>query len=412
MSRPRKSFPTPRCHKGASVVDVYQNGRRRTVTLGPWNSEQASKEYARLLAESQVISNPSRSGSLVTVNEILLAFLDHAELYYRRADKTPTNEVSQFKQTFRPLRGLYGHTPAREFGPLALRSLQQRMIELGWARGLINQRIGRVKAVFKWAVSRELIPVAVSDALATVAGLRRGRSAARETEPILPVAEEDVLATLPYLQPPVRAMILVELLTGVRPDEVCSLRPCDLDTREAVWVYSPRQHKTLHRGKKKAVAIGPKAQALLNEFAPKDPDDYYFSPRRVVEQFHAQRSANRKTPKYRSHLFRNTSKRAKTPKRSPGARYLVTSYEHAISRAVKRANQERMKAATAAGHSTFEPVPHWHPNQLRHSRGTQVRETFGLEAAQVILGHERADVTQIYAEKNLALAKDIAAKTG
>ena len=37
---------------------------------------------------------------------------------------------------------------------------------------------------------------------------------------------------------------------------------------------------------------------------------------------------------------------------------------------------------------------HWHPNQLRHSYATKVRREHGLEAAQVLLGHSRADVTQ------------------
>ena len=69
-------------------------------------------------------------GSDITVNEVLVKFLDHAERYYRREDGTPTNEVSQFKQTFRPLRELYGHTPAREFGPLALKAGRERMIGL------------------------------------------------------------------------------------------------------------------------------------------------------------------------------------------------------------------------------------------------------------------------------------------
>ena len=54
----------------------------------------------------------------------------------------------------------------------------------------------------------------------------------------------------------------------------------------------------------------------------------------------------------------------------------------------------------------------WHPNQLRHTFATAVRKQHGLEAAQVLLGHSRADVTQIYAEKNEALAAVIAAKMG
>jgi hypothetical protein len=35
-----------------------------------------------------------------------------------------------------------------------------------------------------------------------------------------------------------------------------------------------------------------------------------------------------------------------------------------------------------------------------------------LEAAQVLLGHSKADVTQVYAERNEALAADIAVKIG
>lgn len=41
-----------------------------------------------------------------------------------------------------------------------------------------------------------------------------------------------------------------------------------------------------------------------------------------------------------------------------------------------------------------------------------MRHRYGLEAAQVALGHERADVTQVYAEKNLALAVKVAAEMG
>lgn len=57
-------------------------------------------------------------------------------------------------------------------------------------------------------------------------------------------------------------------------------------------------------------------------------------------------------------------------------------------------------------------MPEWTPNQLRHSCATEVREKFGLEVAQVALGHSRADVTQIYAEWNLSLAHKVVAAIG
>jgi hypothetical protein len=35
-----------------------------------------------------------------------------------------------------------------------------------------------------------------------------------------------------------------------------------------------------------------------------------------------------------------------------------------------------------------------------------------LEAAQVVLGHSRADVTQVYAERDLTLAEKVALEVG
>jgi integrase len=57
-------------------------------------------------------------------------------------------------------------------------------------------------------------------------------------------------------------------------------------------------------------------------------------------------------------------------------------------------------------------VPAWHPHQLRHTAATQLRKEFGLEAAQVILGHRTLSVTEIYAEKNIEAARAIMQAVG
>ena len=57
-------------------------------------------------------------------------------------------------------------------------------------------------------------------------------------------------------------------------------------------------------------------------------------------------------------------------------------------------------------------MPHWHPNQLRHTFATEVRRTHGLEVALAALGHSKADMTQIYAERDAALAAKVAAEIG
>jgi len=54
----------------------------------------------------------------------------------------------------------------------------------------------------------------------------------------------------------------------------------------------------------------------------------------------------------------------------------------------------------------------WSPNQLRHSRATEVRKLYGAEASRVILGHSNLKTTEIYAERDMQLAAQVARETG
>jgi integrase len=54
----------------------------------------------------------------------------------------------------------------------------------------------------------------------------------------------------------------------------------------------------------------------------------------------------------------------------------------------------------------------WSPNQLRHNAATEIRAKFGLEAAQMTLGHATADISQIYAERDLRKAAEVMAVVG
>ncbi|HET6424447.1 MAG TPA: hypothetical protein VFG20_12230 [Planctomycetaceae bacterium] len=54
----------------------------------------------------------------------------------------------------------------------------------------------------------------------------------------------------------------------------------------------------------------------------------------------------------------------------------------------------------------------WSPNQLRRSRATAIRERYGIEAAQTVLGHSDPRVTEIYAERDFSLAARIMHEIG
>ena len=64
--------------------------------------------------------------------------------------------------------------------PKPLAVVGERVVTYRLAQWTIKQRVGLVKRMFKWASSVELIPVAVYEALATVEGLKSGRSEAPE----------------------------------------------------------------------------------------------------------------------------------------------------------------------------------------------------------------------------------------
>jgi integrase len=57
-------------------------------------------------------------------------------------------------------------------------------------------------------------------------------------------------------------------------------------------------------------------------------------------------------------------------------------------------------------------VAHWTPYQLRHTAATILRREFGLEVAQVILGHAHASESEIYAEVDRAKAIKVMSRIG
>ena len=315
----------------------------------------------------------------VRVVEVAAAFWRHAQTYYHRPGGHP-GELAAIKAVLSHLKKLYGETPAAEFGPQALKTVRQSMVAAGRCRNHVNRQVGRVKQVFKWATAEELVPAAVNAALQTVAGLKAGRSEAPESDPVKPVPEADVAAVRPHLPPVVRAMVDVQLLTGMRPGEVCAMRGRDLDTTGRLWVYRPASHKTKHHGHDRAVYIGPRAQEVLRPFLRADLAAHLFSPKDADDWHRQQRAKARKTPQSCGNRPGSNVK----PKlgRKPGARYSVDAYRRAIVYACERAfgmpadlrfntkDDPQQRQERAARRAEWHAAHTWHPHQLRHNRAT------------------------------------------
>jgi hypothetical protein len=142
-----------------------------------------------------------------TVNELIVAYWEHAERYYRKPSGEASYELENIRKALRRLRRLYGDTPASLFDSLALESLRGRMIEDGLCRKRINKDVDRIRRAFRWATSKLMVPLEVYQLLRTIEGLRAGRTDAKDLPPVRPVLDEHVNVTLPYMRPQVAAMV-------------------------------------------------------------------------------------------------------------------------------------------------------------------------------------------------------------
>jgi integrase len=357
MPRLTNRPPAYRLHKPSGQARVRYNGHE--YWLGKFGTPESKEAYARLVAElssskdDDIASAPTGSAPpALSIAELIQRYWVHAQSYYVRDGKL-TGEHIVIRAALRPVLKMFGSTPAVEFGPKRLKLVREEMIRLGWSRHYINDSVGRVKRMFTWCASEELLPAAVAMALRTVQGLQKDRTGARETPPVGPVSDEHLEAVLPVLPSTVADMVRVQRLTGCRPGELLATTAEAIDRSDPTcWEFRPSHHKTAHHDRDRVVFIGPRCQAILMPYI-------------------ARAGGGR--------VFRHTR----------------DGYRRAITRACER-----------VGIST------WHPNQLRHALGTEVRKKFGLEASQVILGHARADFTQVYAETNADRGREVARLVG
>ncbi|HWA98814.1 MAG TPA: site-specific integrase [Pirellulales bacterium] len=405
-----KRIPRLCLHRPSGRYFVRFNGQ--AVYLGT-DRRKARTEADRLIAEWLARRRqPAVQASDLTVTMLVARFRDWADDYFRHPDGRSTGHVeAHVKPAMRYLRKTYGTTMAAEFGPLRLEALRMRMIDDGLSRRYVNGLVAAIKRCFKWAVSKQLLPVEVHAALSTLDGLRIGKSKARECEPIAPVPDEVVEQTLARMQAIPADMVRLQRLTGARPDEVCRLRPYDIDRSGDVWVYTPPMHKTAHRGHKRRIFIGPKGQEILRPYLLRPAEAFCFSPAESEAKRRAAAHERRITPEGYGNNIGTSRKRR--PKRQPRDHYTVATYRRAIHRACDRLDAELVKMAIEAGdHVEGRLFARWSPNRLRHTAATEIRKRFGLEHAQVALGHSNADVTQIYAERDMSKGIEVARIVG
>ena len=407
MSRPRSKVPQLRYHiSGQSVVSI--DGK--DFYLGKHESAESVVKHAVLISayQSGGLKLPDgfdqetlylRAKALETMPNELVAshqaslpiLVKHVTASYRvHLKKTYANSKADLARRLGICNDIDNHDgslQAKAYGPKALQRQRDRWVDSGKSRNYCNTLTNNAVRMFRFAVGEELVDSSVWERLKSIEPLREGQTEAPETSPVRPVALADVRATAKELPPVLKAMVRIQVATGMRPSELCGMRPGDIDRAGTEWMYRPPHHKNKRKGKSRAIPILGDAKEALIDYMNRHPEAFCFSPSESVAWQNANKRANRQTKVQPSQLDRSKE----NPEVQAGDAYTPTSYRRAITRAATRAK-----------------VSPWFPYQLRHLNLTEIRDSLGVEHAQAMGGHSRIDMTEVYAKVSEAKAIEAA----
>lgn len=417
-----RRIPKYQHFKPRDKAKVVLPGQRPIYLDGAYDSEESHAHYDRVIAEYLACSDEPQKAN-VTIAVLALRYLEFAKSYYVKGGKA-TPENGQIRCALQPLVKRYRSLHVSKFGPLKLQKVREDMLsDTSWTRNTINDHIGRIVKMIKWGVSQEAVAPEVFAACRSVENLKKGRCKAPEGNPVPPVEIDQIEAVLPFVGRQVHAMILLQQLTGMRPQEVRLMRLCDVDRSDnKVWEYIPHSHKTEHHGKARRIYLGPKSQAVLRPFfSERDPEEYLLSPLDAYNEATQRRQAKAEGER------RQPRTPIAEPLRKPrhGGHYTKDSYNRAILRACEFAFEmpvelrmisknipEEAQALLRRQAAEWRKAHCWSPNQLRHTAATELRRQLDLDASRVVLGHSDARTTATYAERDFESAKAIMAELG
>ncbi len=399
MKVPPNYIPVPYHHKPTGQARVMLN--RHSVVLGVFGSPEAQKRYdeaIRLWLGGGRSWNGWTDPATLTISHTRERYLAWAHTYYRKEGRT-TSSVDRLRAGLELLtHAKLDKLPLRAFGPKALKRFQVYLMspkDRRWGRTTINRYTDAVVQMVKWAVSEQLCPPSLYDALKAVPHVRKGQVAKPGAKPVresrrIQAAPEDLIETAkPHLSPKARAMLELQLLTGMRPLEVVHMRSDQISPSQQpdVWIYRPagEGNKLDHLdGDGREVFLGPRAYAIVKEHMPPEPSWHVF------------------------HFV--PGKKSTRPPGGPA--YDVASYRRAITRACDAAHPHpalvcpagmrdgdwvrTLSAADRAELEAWRKPFRFSPVQLRHAAATYIANHEKLHIAQLILGHKRIQTTMGY----------------
>jgi len=354
-----RGLPQYRVHKTKNLGYVTIDGEQ--IYLGRAHSPESMREYHARIAE-HLAEKPPQKRSTATAAQSAFTIGELSERYYhamRAQHGQQSRTTYEALYTAQALTKSHATCSVVEFGPLAFKTIRDRVAKSGRTRQGVNRLMSRIRRCFKWGVSEELVPAERLLALQSVDGLRYGSAPENpRREAADPKAVSVCIDWLESQSNHGAANILRFIgATGCRPSEAAALKWSEIKLDHKYPHYLPARHKTACHGITRQIALNSDAVAVLRDCM--------------------------KLGQVDGLVFTHTRGRGFT--------------SNSILLAVRRA-----VAATGC--------PNWCTYGLRHLAATTALNRTGSEAAAAaMLGHAaNSKIIQTYTQNRLALASQAA----
>lgn len=338
---------------------------------------------------------PAVSLDHLTLSELAELYVEWAKDFFQ----TRANPGYRHEYTTRIVIGILGDLYWSELDTVQFKRFRKTLIGQGKNRIRVNQICTDLITWMTWAYAEKKITHRIDLELRSVKRLKPEDHGVEEKVPKEPVKWNEAEQLLPFLAPNVRAMVTAQFWCGMRPGEVCIMRPMDLlrvpvESPEKVGVeelmyYVPSSHKNSRRTDKKLVkVVGWRAQDALAPLLGQceSDEEFVFKPKEafswaieveIQDRQSRPCSINRDSP---SRVARADELRTTRQKRVADFcrdRFTTGTYSQLIGKGFERAARAGVD------------LKRWTPNQLRHGVMSQMADNGFERAGSLLLGHSK-----------------------
>lgn len=284
--------------------------------------------------------SPEVPSCAINLHELAVSYLSF------RKDELDKRDHDNIRKTFELAADFYPNSSTDDWDAEVLEAFQKFLNEHYTITG-IKKHINFFRQVFNWGMRKHLVSSVVCFELSQVPPLRPDRC---RKNPKRTVINRRVFESqLKYYPRVIADMMQMQLLTGMRPNEVCQVNLSEIDKTlfSDRWIYAPQLHKTAWRGKERNILFGQSVREIID----------------------------RNASQWRDAVF------VSVKKRKP---YTEPNYARTISKIQKKYSLQKFV-----------------PYQLRHTAFTEVAAEFGIELADVFVGHCTKGIAAVYDHSEL-----------